>query len=101
MLADAKNLGDPGTTSSSNTFNPNWDPEFKKDIHGVILVTGDSHVTVDEKLTQILKIFSFGSQNATIHEIKRAVGDVRPGAEKGHEQCVLFPLIRYRTNAAY
>ena len=93
MLADAKFLGDPGTTSSTNAFDPKWDPEFKKDIHGLILVTGDSHATVDEKLAEVLKIFSLRSQNATIHEIKRAVGDVRPGAEKGHEQYVLVPPI--------
>ncbi|KAK4695719.1 hypothetical protein P7C71_g2086, partial [Lecanoromycetidae sp. Uapishka_2] len=33
MLKDAQNLGDQGTTSSSGTFSPDWDPAFKKDIH--------------------------------------------------------------------
>ncbi|KAL6720877.1 dye-decolorizing heme-containing peroxidase [Lecanora helva] len=85
MQAGAKDLGDPGSTSSSGTFSPSWDPEFKKEIHGVLLITGDSHATVHEKLAEVGKIFCLGAHNATIHEIKRAVGDVRPGAEKGHE----------------
>lgn len=89
MLAGAeKVLGDPGKTVGGK-FTPDWDPAFKQDIHGFITVTGDCHATVDEKFAQIKKIFAFGAANATIHEVKHAVGDVRPGKEKGHEQCVI------------
>lgn len=34
MLKDAQNLGDQGTTPPSGTFSPDWDPAFKKEIHG-------------------------------------------------------------------
>ena len=82
MLQDSgKNLGDPGTTSSSNEFTPDWVPAFKKNIDGMILVSGSHHETVARKLESIEKIFG-----QTIHEVIRIVGDVRPGKEKGHEQ---------------
>ena len=87
MLAGAQALGDP-PKSPSGTFAPNWDPAFTHEIHGLITVTGDCHATVDEKLAQIKKVFSFGAPNATIHQVKQTVGDVRPGKESGHEQFV-------------
>ena len=88
MLAGAEALGDQGTKSSSGVFSPNWIPAFKHDIHGVVLIAGDSHKTVDEKLAQIENIFRVGAHHALIHEVYRTVGDVRPGKEKGHEQFV-------------
>lgn len=54
----------------------------------MILVSGDCHATVAERLAKIEKVFLVGSPNATIHEVTRIVGDVRPGTEKGHEQSV-------------
>ena len=92
MLADAPCLGDQGTKSASGVVDPNnpdWIPAFKQDIHGMILVTGDCHETVTEKLAGIEKTFLVGAPNATMHEVIRIVGDVRPGAEKGHEQFAL------------
>ena len=88
MLAGAKNLGDQGTTSASGTFTPNWDPAFLQDIHGVLLIAGDCHDTVAATVAGIEKIFLVGTPDASIREVNRLVGDVRPGAEKGHEQCV-------------
>ena len=81
------NLGDPLTSDGS----PDWVPAFKYGVDGVILVTGESHETVAEKLAQIEKIFHTGAHHATIHEAIRIVGKVRPGKEKGHEQYV-FPV---------
>jgi hypothetical protein len=91
MLADAESLGDKGT-KSSGTFDPAWIPEFKAEIHGLILVTGDNRTTVEESLTEIKNIFSLGKENATIHQVLRLVGDVRPGALSAHEQFVPCPL---------
>ncbi|MCJ1393012.1 hypothetical protein MMC18_005884 [Xylographa bjoerkii] len=82
MLADAATLGDPGSTSPSG---PDWIPAFKQHIHGMILVSGDSHKTVTEKLAEVKDIFSVGSHDAIIHEVIHIVGRVRPGKEKGHE----------------
>ena len=79
MLADVQTLGDEGAGK-------NWLPAFKKDIHGMILVSGDCHATVRHTLAEVEKIFHMGGQNAIIHEVLRVVGDVRPGMEKGHEQ---------------
>jgi hypothetical protein len=92
MVADAKNLGDQGTTDSAGKFVPDWIDEFKQEsqeIHGVILVTGDCHATVEEKLVEIKEIFLVeDEQNATIHEVISIVGDVRPGDFSAHEQFV-------------
>lgn len=52
----------------------------------MILISGDSHATVDVTRTKVESIFSVGTANATISEVLALVGDVRPGAEKGHEQ---------------
>ncbi len=88
QLDDAEKLGDPGITTTTNEFSPNWDPAFKKPIHGLILVAGDTQVTVNSKISQIEVILRVGEHDATIHEVLRIVGDVRPPPEDGHEQCV-------------
>ena len=72
------NLGDP---KSADGKTPDWDPHFLQDIHGVILISGDSHGTTDKKKAEIDQIFG-----DSIKEIITIRGDVRPGAEDGHEQ---------------
>lgn len=64
----------------------NWDPAFLQDIHAVILVSGDTHKSVDKKFQQVKDIFGVGSAKSSIKELKTIVGDVRPGKEDGHEQ---------------
>ena len=90
QLASAENLNDRGTKSSNGKFDPTWEPAFKTVLHGVILITGNSQQTVQEVLSQIKKIFLVGQANATIRESLSLTGDVRPGAEKGHEQFVAY-----------
>lgn len=85
MRADASNLGDQLS---------NWTSKFKKDIHGLIMVTGDCHSTVEKRLAEVEKIFLVGETNATIHQVLSIVGDVRPGHEAGHEQFVWVLLSR-------
>ena len=72
------NLGDP---KSADGKTPAWDSHFLKDIHGVILISGDSHGTTDKKKAEIEGIF--GSSIKNIITIR---GDVRPGDQDGHEQ---------------
>ena len=72
------NLGDP---KSADGKTPAWDSHFLQDLHGVILISGDSHDTTDKKKTEIDQIFG-----NSIKEIITIRGDVRPGAEDGHEQ---------------
>lgn len=85
MLADAQNLGDTGSTSASG-FNPDWIPEFKKQMDGVFLVAGDGHHTVNQQIQHIRTIFGVGHSDASIDVVLNLSGDVRPGSESGHEQ---------------
>jgi hypothetical protein len=85
MFADANNLGDQVS---------NWAPAFKNDIDGLIMVTGDCHWTVKERLAEVKEIFLVGQTNAIIHQVLCVVGDVRPGREAGHEQFVWGLLSR-------
>ncbi|KAJ7576297.1 Dyp-type peroxidase [Mycena floridula] len=79
QLKDSENLGDTGTGTGA-TFDPDWDPAFKKKIDGLIFVAGDSHASVDEKVGEIKHIFGH-----SILQIASIRGDVRPGKEAGHE----------------
>jgi hypothetical protein len=85
MLADASNLGDQLSK---------WSSEFKTDIHGLIMITGDCHATVEKRVAEVKKIFLVGEANATIHQVRSIVGDVREGPESGHEQFVSGLLSR-------
>jgi hypothetical protein len=60
-----------------------WDPAFKQEIHGLVVLTGDSQATIEEKLAEVKEIL-----RTSIHEIKRIDGNVRPGDQDGHEQFV-------------
>lgn len=77
MLADAGELGDKLEE---------WDADFKKEIHGVFSITANSTVVLERTLDRIKRIFRFGHKDATIEEVTRLQGQVRPGAESGHEQ---------------
>ena len=72
------NLNDPKTPDGKN---PDWDSHFLQDIHGVFLISGDSHGSTDKEKAEIEEIFG-----RSIKEIITIRGDVRPGAEDGHEQ---------------
>ena len=97
MIKDAQNLGDQGKAKPDGTFDPAWEPAFKQskgaEIHGVISIAGDCHQTINEQLGKIESIFGVGKPNATVRKIIRLDGDVRPGKESGHEQCVHPPLL--------
>lgn len=79
QLSDATNLGDQI---------PNWLPAFKNGVDGVLIVAGDSQDTIDPQLSQIEQIFGVGTPQATITEVFRVTGNVRPDDQKGHEQYV-------------
>jgi hypothetical protein len=81
--ADAtKNLGDPTKLDG----NPDWDSHFLQEIHGVILISGESHETIRKKKQEIEDIFGVNSSHASIKEIVTLQGDVRPGDQSAHEQ---------------
>ena len=88
MLKGANSLGDSGKAGPNNTFDPEWDPAFKKGVHGLITIAGDSNDTVLEQQANVEKIFHVGQTDASIQKTLRLVGNVRPGSEEGHEQSV-------------
>ncbi|KAF8804040.1 Dyp-type peroxidase, partial [Phlegmacium glaucopus] len=77
-----KNLGDP---KKSDGTTPDWDDHFLQDIHGLILISGESHSTIEKKKAEIDHIFKVGTPLSSIKEIITIRGDVRPGAESAHE----------------
>ncbi|KAI0126765.1 peroxidase TAP [Xylariales sp. AK1849] len=78
MLADAEpNLLDDLS---------DWDRKLKEDIHGVILIAGDSKDTIDKSLNSAKDVFHVGNPDkAGIEEITRLEGHIRPDDEAGHE----------------
>ncbi|PNS15653.1 hypothetical protein CAC42_4105 [Sphaceloma murrayae] len=85
MLSDAQTLGDKGTRKADGSFVPAWEPAFaSQDIDGVILVAGDCRSTVAQAITDVKSLFGF-DQSPSVSEVLTIVGDVRPGAQDGHE----------------
>ncbi|CAA7264490.1 unnamed protein product [Cyclocybe aegerita] len=77
------NLGDKGTGTGPN-FVPDWEEPFKQEIHGVFIIAGESHPTVDKKIQHIEQIFGLGNASS-IKKLIAIRGDVRPGALSAHE----------------
>lgn len=84
MLKEAQDLGDKAIPDKPG-FEPDWDAAFLQEIHGVILITGDTHYTLNSQLEDV-KCILMKNNNHTIKEIATLVGDVRPGDQRGHEQ---------------
>ena len=82
MLKGAGALGDPRSGAD-------WKDEFKGDIDGVFLITGDQQTTVDERLDKIKNIVNLNTgKTASIDKVIEVVGKVRPEPNKGHEQYI-------------
>ncbi|KAF2964055.1 dyp-type peroxidase [Xylaria multiplex] len=62
-----------------------WDADFKKEIHGVIMITANSKIVLERTLDHVKRIFHAGHKDATIEEVTRLVGQTRPGDQNGHE----------------
>nr|WAW38289.1 DyP-type peroxidase [Chondrostereum purpureum] len=84
QFKDSFALGDKGE-GTQDSFEPDWDPAFKEKLDGIILVAGESHLSVTKKLAEIKHIFGVGTHKPSINEIKSISGDVRPDEEAGHE----------------
>ena len=76
-----RRLADPGIVNGQKT-DPSWEPEFKREeqIHGCILITGNSEHTIQKRVEKIGKIFGSSMKN-----VKTVDGHVRPGEHKGQE----------------
>ncbi|KAF8671412.1 hypothetical protein RHS04_08365 [Rhizoctonia solani] len=79
QLVCAEKLGDPMEDGKPKE----WIDEFKKQhdqIHGILLIAGDSDSTL-QKFRDDVKL-ALGNNSEVIYELR---GQVRPGANKGHE----------------
>ncbi|KAF9739233.1 hypothetical protein PMIN03_005012 [Paraphaeosphaeria minitans] len=84
---DARALADKGTGDTDENFQPDWDEVFlqgSQEIHGVILVAGDSFGSVNGKLDEVKATLS-ADETSSIVEVATLAGDVRPGEFSGHE----------------
>ncbi|KAF8952262.1 peroxidase TAP [Flammula alnicola] len=75
------NLGDPKKSDGT----PDWDAHFLQDLHGLILISGESHASIQKKKLEIELVFGVNTPYPSIKEIISIQGDVRPGDESGHE----------------
>ena len=80
-------LGDP---KKSDGTTPDWDERFLQDIHGVIIITGDSPETVEAKKEAVYGIFHSNSVN----EIIPVFGEGREDPFSAHEQSVFICCLR-------
>ncbi len=85
QLADSQSLGDPRTPGRDNTFTPDWIKEFKNPVHGVIIISGDSDLSVEATHRVVTCVFNIGFR-PTLHKVRTLKGVVRPNDQKGHEQ---------------
>ena len=77
------NLGDTQKLNGD----PDWDAAFLQgNIHGLVIISGDSHLSVTKKRLEIEALFGVRTPTASLKEVISIVGDVRPGAQAGHEQ---------------
>ena len=87
--ADALTLFDPTTDGILD-----WEEPFKQEIHGVFVVAGESHFSVDKKIHEIEAIFGVGGPSPSLQKVTSVVGDARPGDLSAHEQYVDFQSIQ-------
>jgi len=83
-LKDSQGLNDKGTGTGAS-FVPDWEEPFKQKLHGVIVIAGESHHSVDKKIHEIESIFRVGTPLASILKITSVTGDARPGSLSAHE----------------
>jgi len=88
--ADAQTFFDPPTADGT----PDWEEPFKQEIHGVFVVAGESHFSVDKKIHEIEAIFGVGGPSPSFQKVTSVVGDTRPGDLSAHEQYVDFHSIQ-------
>lgn len=71
-------LSDPAVPGS--TTDPAWEPAFKTTIHGCFNVTGESRLSINERISQLDTILE-----SAVKTVSRVDGAVRRGNEKGRE----------------
>ncbi|KAG6906066.1 hypothetical protein DXG01_016068 [Tephrocybe rancida] len=75
QYADSKALGDAGTTRGTS-WSPDWDPEFKKSIDGVFIITAFTETAADSFVRRMEGEFSY---SASMKKIVLVKCKLRPG----------------------
>ncbi|GAB1527441.1 dye-decolorizing heme-containing peroxidase [Rhizoctonia solani] len=79
QLRDAENLGDDGVTEADG-FHPSWEQAFKNRVDGVLVIAGESWVSVAAKVAEAMAVLT-----TSVRVVYTLKGSVRPGEQKGHE----------------
>ena len=80
QLADARSLGDAGAARGDG-WSPDWDPEFKANIHGLFLITAYNEPNAQSFIQEIEDAFQWSPGRSSIKKILNFHGYPRPGAE--------------------
>ncbi|KAF8228447.1 Dyp-type peroxidase [Tricholoma matsutake] len=77
---DAKSLGDAGT-QRGEFWTPNWDPEYKVDIHGIFLITAYNDNVASKFVDDMEAAFALPNRRSSIKKVVLLKGAPRPGAD--------------------
>lgn len=78
QLADAKSLGDAGD-GRGDAWSPDWDPEYKANIHGIFLITAYNEPTALDFIKRLEVAFTYAPRRSCIKKIVSLHGHPRPG----------------------
>ncbi|KAF8804925.1 Dyp-type peroxidase [Phlegmacium glaucopus] len=80
QLVDSQNLGDLGV-SEQQSWSPDWDPEYKVDIHGIFLITAFNKPNAQRFIQELERAFTFKYKRSAIKMVANLHGYPRPGAQ--------------------
>lgn len=74
---DAKSLGDAGT-QRGEFWTPNWDAEYKVDIHGIFIITAYNNNIADKFVDDMEAAFALPNRRSSIKRVVLLKGGLRP-----------------------
>lgn len=79
QLADARSLGDAGA-GRGDSWSPDWDPEFKANIHGLFIITAYNEPNAQSFIQELEAAFKWSPMRSSIKKILNFHCWPRPGA---------------------
>lgn len=74
---DARSFGDSGT-QRGYSWTPNWDAEYKVDIHGIFLITAYNDAVASQFVTDMEAAFALPTHRSSIEKVVLLKGYLRP-----------------------
>ncbi|KAF9039277.1 peroxidase TAP [Panaeolus papilionaceus] len=75
-------LGDPARADGE----PDWiEPFLNDEIHGLFIISGDSHESIEKKTKEVEEIFRVPTSEGSLRKVTTVRGDVRPDELHAHE----------------